>query len=302
MAATAPQQIACWNLATVPSNSSSAPMVLRIGSASPQPGCSPGKAASAGGTAPNSAQTATALKDLPQPTSDAAYAGFLPPSPWDGQKPARPGSPEAILRIKQAVKLMTGLKLKPGQPQYAHRNKGGNLWGGRYCWHWAWMVYRYANMHYRQGQNRESDKEGPYGRKLGAGRSRREVAPRGFHGLKRDQFLIKKEADTRVARKRYRTYRGKFLADTSEGVGPSVYDQILPGDWLYIFNNNSSVGGSHSVIFLHWGGTYLGKTYDAAEGRKQLIFTEASQYTPWRGGKIVSHQFNERWRLTYIHR
>ncbi len=287
--------ICSGRIPTVAASSTAAPAVLRIGSA--------GVVLPTGSTPPSTAPagSSAALKDIALPQTDKAFDGFLPPSPWDDKPAAKPGTAEAITRIKQAVKMMTTLKLKPGHSSYAHRNKGGSLWAGRYCWHYAWMVYRYANMHFKEGQNNSKhDKQGPYGRDVSAKRRRKEIAPRGYHGLKRKQFLIQKADDTRLTKKRYRSYRGKFLACPREGMGPSAYDQIMPGDWLYLFNNNTSVGGAHSVIFLHWGGTYKGKTYDATEGRKQLIFTEASQYTPWRGGKVVSHQFNDRLWLNYI--
>jgi hypothetical protein len=91
-----------------------------------------------------------------------------------------------------------------------------------------------------------------------------------------------------------------------QGLPIEQYSMIQPGDWLWIYNDNGSAGGNHSVIFSRWAGGI--ETFDSPAGpvQYQRAIT-MSQTSPDAGGaeevRALGQRFiqmNDRTHITPI--
>lgn len=154
--------------------------------------------------------------------------GLIPDRLFDGDDPGRCTAQQ---RIVMASQILADGKYRPGSiTQEVH---------ARACYHWARIAYQYAGVATEkstQGLTGSFDVNG--GVVLGSG-----ALEEPFHG-KRDPTLEPSAAHKALNPKAYR-------------FGNAPWDKVMalqPGDWLYVYAENKTGSGAHSVIFVGWEG------------------------------------------------
>ncbi|MEM7036155.1 MAG: hypothetical protein AAF570_04175, partial [Bacteroidota bacterium] len=173
----------------------------------------------------------------------------------------------------------------------------------RFCGHWAKMVWHYAgvtpsgNVEWA-GIAGNLDHDGNV--VLGNGKDTTVFSGRSDRTYMRDvdedqlgEYLpegsnfAKKYAETEDEEKKGKMQRyGEMSLKEAEAT-------LKPGDWLYLFNGNSSGSGNHSVIFSDWDGNPQ-TTKDNIRYRKIKVF---SQTDPDVGGKEHSAHIGDEFRV-----
>lgn len=154
--------------------------------------------------------------------------GLIPDRLFDGDEPGRCTAQQ---RIVIAGQILADGKYAPGSTtQEVH---------ARACFHWARITYQYAGVATEkstQGLTGSFDVNG--GVVLGSG-----ALEEPFHG-KRDPSL-----EASAAHKALNPHAYRF--------GNAPWAEVMalqPGDWLYIYAENKTGSGAHSVIFAGWEG------------------------------------------------
>ncbi len=131
----------------------------------------------------------------------------------------------------------------------------------RMCGHWAQLVHNYAGVARTGAEGVQGEFDHDQQLVLGAGASQRVY----------DGTQDRLDPSEQTGQRRFRR-RGMPLAD---------FDQIQPGDWLYIHTEVDTPGGDHSVVFSHWLDT-APRGPAGAQYRRAITFDQSS---PDRGGQ-----------------
>ncbi|MFT3698707.1 MAG: DUF4157 domain-containing protein [Kofleriaceae bacterium] len=149
------------------------------------------------------------------------------------------------------------------------RIRSGSIMQGvhaRMCGHWAELVIHYAGAGSATGQGIIDQ----FGFSGGLDMSVTDGA--GEHHASTD------------ARTRTQASPDEATRFAQSGIAREVYDTIVTGDWLYLYNSNGVAGGNHSVIFSRWAGAW--STYHSPHGDVEYRrAVTMSQIGPSVGGR-----------------
>jgi hypothetical protein len=113
----------------------------------------------------------------------------------------------------------------------------------RMCGHWVTLVNHYAGVAQGGGRGVIENFDHTGGLSLSVSESMAEDGTTEVHGTARTATRLRRdETPDPEAR----------ATIQFEGVPLDEYATIQPGDWLWIYNDNGSAGGNHSVIFSRW--------------------------------------------------
>jgi len=79
-----------------------------------------------------------------------------------------------------------------------------------------------------------------------------------------------------------------------EGLAFERFDEVQPGDWLYVYNDNGSPGGQHSVVFSRWASEDLVVEDPAGGTVSYRRAVTMSQIGPSAGGREEVRLLGER--------